>query len=236
MARRNSQLVCQHLENVSRKMLEKYQDIVRDLVRGRNGVYAMYKGTQLYYVGLASSLLRRLKRHLKDSHAGTWDRFSVYLTIGPRYMREMESLLIHIARPPGNRVKGDFINCEDLLTVVRREYHARVKREEDDLFGLDSKSGTKRHKRERSRVKSAGRKAVLADYVECVRNLRATYKGKTLKAIVLRDGRIRFRGKTYTSPSLAATAAVASGNRNGWSFWRYQRAPGDWVALKELGR
>ena len=96
MAKKSSQLVCQHLENISRKMLEEYQDIIRGFVRGRNGVYAMYRRGKLYYVGLASSLLGRLKMHLRDHHADTWDRFSVYLTIGPDYMKEIESVLIRI--------------------------------------------------------------------------------------------------------------------------------------------
>ena len=61
MAKRSSQLVCPHLENIPRKMLEEYQDIIRDLVRGRNGVCALYRRGKLYYVGLASSLLGRLR-------------------------------------------------------------------------------------------------------------------------------------------------------------------------------
>jgi hypothetical protein len=36
-----AQLVCQHLENISREALEKYQKIIRNYVRGRQGVYAL---------------------------------------------------------------------------------------------------------------------------------------------------------------------------------------------------
>lgn len=32
MARRNSQIVCQHLENISRKMLDENLEIIRDFV------------------------------------------------------------------------------------------------------------------------------------------------------------------------------------------------------------
>jgi hypothetical protein len=72
-------LVCQHLENVSREVLEQHQDIVRQYVRHRQGVYALYRRGRLYYVGLASNLRTRLAHHLKDRHHGSWDRFSVYL-------------------------------------------------------------------------------------------------------------------------------------------------------------
>lgn len=56
----HDQLVCQQLEGISRNALEKYQTIVREYVRGRQGIYALYKGTKLYYVGLASDLRFRL--------------------------------------------------------------------------------------------------------------------------------------------------------------------------------
>jgi len=48
--------VCEHLENISRTALEKYQDLIRDYVRRRPGVYALYRRGKLYYVGLAGNL------------------------------------------------------------------------------------------------------------------------------------------------------------------------------------
>ena len=49
---RHSQLVCQHLENISSDALEKYQNVIRSYVRGRQGIYALYRRYKLYYVGL----------------------------------------------------------------------------------------------------------------------------------------------------------------------------------------
>src|SRR6266511_3304469 len=100
MAQR-AQLVCQQLENVSSVVLEEYQDIIRHYIRGRNGVYALYKREKLYYVGLATNLRSRLKQHLRDRHGESWDRFSVYLTIGDSHLKEMESLLLRITHPTG---------------------------------------------------------------------------------------------------------------------------------------
>lgn len=89
MPRRRAQLVSQHLENMSRKVLENYQGIIRQYVRGRHGVYALYRKKRLYYVGLASNLRSRLTQHLRDRHAQTWDRFSIYLTIGDEHLKEL---------------------------------------------------------------------------------------------------------------------------------------------------
>ena len=108
MARRREALVTQHLENVSREVLERYQQLAQDFIRGRHGVYALYRRGKLYYVGLATNLRGRLKSHLRDRHGESWDRFSVYLTIGDQHMRELEALMLRISKPKGNKVKGRF--------------------------------------------------------------------------------------------------------------------------------
>ena len=74
-------LVLQHLEDVSWKVLDEYPQVIKSLIKGKWGVYALYKRNQLYYVGLASNLMGRLQSHLKDRHHNAWDRFSVYLII-----------------------------------------------------------------------------------------------------------------------------------------------------------
>src|SRR3974377_2221997 len=100
MARQTS-LVCQHLENISRQALEEYHHPIRHDVRNRHGFYALYRRGKLYYVGLASNLRTRLGHHLKDRHAQSWDRFSVYLTIGDSHLHELESLLLPIVKTKG---------------------------------------------------------------------------------------------------------------------------------------
>lgn len=61
--------------------------------------------------------------------------------------------------------------------------------------------------------------------------LRASYRGKPIAATLRTDGKIVYAGKTYDSPSAAATAAVKKGRRDGWQFWKVQNARGKWVAL-----
>jgi hypothetical protein len=73
MAKRTS-LVCQHLENISREALGKYQDIIRQYVRRRYGVYALYRRGKLHYVGLASNLRSRLGQDLRDRHQNPWKK------------------------------------------------------------------------------------------------------------------------------------------------------------------
>ena len=65
--------------------------------------------------------------------------------------------------------------------------------------------------------------------------LRGSRKGKQFRARVRKNGMILCGGNLYRLPTLAAIGAVKS-SRNGWTFWHYERAPGDRVRLKELRR
>jgi Restriction Enzyme Adenine Methylase Associated len=230
--RETSQLVCQHLENISREALAKYQEIVRRYVRRRQGVYALYRRGKLYYVGLASDLRWRLNAHLKDRHGEQWDRFSVYLTIGDKHLRELESLLLRVVRPrpKGNKQKGKFADSQNLLPQFKRAVRSLQQFELDDMIGRDSGRATKL-----ARSRSALGGTTLTSYINGPMELRARLKGKTLRARVRRDGSVRFRGEVYRSPSAAARAACRR-SCNGWWFWKFERAPGDWVRLRELRR
>jgi hypothetical protein len=75
---------------------------------------------------------------------------------------------------------------------------------------------------------------VLADYSSRPELLKAVFKGRTIRAHIRKDGAIRLDGKVFNSPSVAATAACKRRTCNGWTFWTYERAPGDWVLLDEL--
>jgi len=230
MAKRNAQLVSQHLEGISRRMLEERPEIIRDFVRRRHGVYALYRGNKLYYVGLTGSLLGRLRSHLKDRHGHTWDKFSVYLTVNADYMKEIESVLIRIAGPPGNKQRGRFIRSENLLNKVRAEYRRRRK-EDEEAMGLRPRLGGPTPKPKTPRPKKRKGKTALVE--EDIKRLRGKYKRKTYWARVLKDGQISTGGRRYRSLS-AAASAVTKQPTNGWWFWHYERAPGEWLRLKVM--
>ena len=64
--RRREPLVFQHLENVSRDLLEQHPDVVRQFVGRNAGIYALYRKGKLYYVGLATGLRGRLRAHVME--------------------------------------------------------------------------------------------------------------------------------------------------------------------------
>jgi Restriction Enzyme Adenine Methylase Associated/GIY-YIG catalytic domain len=226
--RKSSQLVRQHLEYVSGDFLEEYQGLIRGYVSRRQGVYALYDEDGLYYVGLASDLSSRLKTHLKDRHAGHWDRFSVFLTIDDKHLRELETLILHVVRPrpDGNSQIGRFTHSESLQPRLRRDFWRQNRERIDHLVPRGE---------EKLRAVMLGRMPPLLPYVKRVSKLRGTYKGETHNARVQPTGIIEMDGRFYITPSHAAHA-ITKHSSNGWVFWKYERAPGDWVRLSELRR
>lgn len=223
MAKR-AQLVCQHLENISRDALERYQDILKVYIRRRHGIYALYRKGTLYYVGLASNLRSRLTRHLKDKHKHSWDRFSVYLTLSDSHKKELESLVLRIFQPKGNAHGGGFYRSENLLKRLVADFRMRQRKELMALLGRAERD---------TKPQQELLDVPLAPYVSKPMRLRGRFKGKLYKARLRKDGQIRFNRKTYATPS-SAGAAVRKRSTNGWYFWLYERSPNDWVKLKEL--
>jgi hypothetical protein len=227
-------LVCQFLENVSADFLAKYQDLVKQYASGtgRHGIYALYRKDRLYYVGLASNLRGRLKSHLRDRHAGAWDRFSLYITVSDDHIRELEAMLLRIVQPRGNSQKGKFRRAENLKIVIAREMRRRSREEQDELLGRKRKPKPKLNGHARPKRGAKGVAAIVGRLDRPV-VLRGFYKDKVYKARLRTNGTVRWSKQVYESPGFAASAVVGR-PVNGFWFWRYQRAPGQWVRLREI--
>ncbi len=63
--------------------------------------------------------------------------------------------------------------------------------------------------------------------------IRGTLKGKIFRARVRPNGKIRFNGKSYSSLSVAAKAAIHRPT-NGWWFWQVERGRHNWVRLNKV--
>ncbi len=236
--RKSRPLVGGFLERISVTAFEKYHREITDLVRSQHGVYALYKNDRLYYVGLAVNLRRRIKQHLKDKHAGRWNRFSLYLVRKVDHIKEIESLLLRIADPAGNKQGGRLRKATNLDRQLRRKMQKRQKEELDEIFANDAGSrraapkATIRRKVKRKKAGAGDRGDRPLKGIVGGKRIYASYKGKEFKAVVYRNGRIKFNGQFYDSPSAAGKAARKR-ETNGWSFWRV-RKDGELVKLSEL--
>ena len=229
-------LVVGHLERVSRPLLEEHKDVINEYVEGQHGIYALYKNGNLYYVGLARNLPKRLSDHLKDHHQGDWDEFSLYVTKKEEHMRELESLLLRIMTPKGNRMIGKLTGSENLKGHLRRMLNEQHR---DRMARMLGKKKTDRIPRAAVTV-SVRRRAIksdtaaLAPYVSSRFEIRMTFRGEVHKATVRSDGKINFNGNVYETPTGAAKIIIGGGQINGWASWRYKNGEGAWVPLKEI--
>lgn len=219
-------LVLAHLENISRAALERFQHIVRQYVGRRSGIYALYRRRCLYYVGLASNLRSRLNSHLRDRHGQSWDRFAIYLTSNDRHMKELESLVLRIVRPAGNRVTGRLSRSENLLRRLSRDMKQAALREVAEVLGRWHPRIRIPHGRKNGRPDLVG-------VFQRATTLERVYKGVRLRARVRKDGLIRYKRRTYLSVSQAASVA-AKRPCNGWWFWQVRNPAGRLVSLRKF--
>ena len=221
-------LVHQHLENVSRDLLERHPDIVKQFIGRNAGIYALYKEDKLYYVGLATGLRGRLRAHVKNRHGASWDRFSIYLTIKDQHLREIEALLLRIANPEGAKQRGKLAQSKDMRRGIAKAIRVKQHSEASLLFG-----------RETTPVKTSkstpGVDSDLLRFFPQGAKIRGTLKGKVFRGRVLRNGKVRFGGKLYNSLSVAAHAAIKRPT-NGWWFWQIERGRKNWVRLNKIRR
>lgn len=234
MPRKRLPLVTEFLEDIRQRAFEDYPGVMDALARRKHGVYALYKRGKLYYVGLAKDLRNRLRTHLKDRHARKWDAFRLYLTIDDKHMKELESLLIRIARPEGNKQGGRFAKAANLKRAFDRLIDEEHERRRRALYGprtrAEARAARKAAKLARERPAGGNR---FAGCVDKTTTVRWTYKGTLYKGRFRKDGKLRYRGRLYDTPTEAAVP-ICGRRYNGWHIWRYQRSPDLWAPLKEL--
>lgn len=214
-------LVTKRLERVSKDVFKRYFNLITELVGNSPGIYALYDGNELYYVGKSAGLKKRVKQHLKDRHYASWTHFSLYLVRRSEHIHEIESLIVRIANPEGNRVMPRGKSSGQMLKELKSMIKERQREEFDEMFEVRS---AKKRRAQNNHPKT------LEGLVSKRAILYRAYKGKEYKTVLASKGTIRYANKTYTSPSGAAHAVV---NRpvNGWYFWYIKDSNGDWVKL-----
>ena len=223
---RRGSLVIQRLENISKHVFRNHASLITELIGRSPGVYALYDDMGLYYVGKSVDLKGRIHRHLKDRHKASWTHFSLYLFRHEYHVNEIESLLICIAHPKGNRVKPKGQSDSSMLEKLKGMVKMRQEQEFAEMFPSRALRVDRRQPQLRSRVSLEG-------LVKRNTALFRTYKGKEYVAILTPSGKIKLNGRLYQSPSSAGKSIVKHGC-NGWRFWYLKDSNNDIISLDEL--
>ncbi len=79
--------------------------------KDEGGIYALYNNYGLYYVGLTNRSLRnRIHKHKTKNHKNKWNRYSWYQTKNIEYAKDIETIILNLTNPPGNKVKGRVVS------------------------------------------------------------------------------------------------------------------------------
>lgn len=95
-----------------------FESRLREIMRGYAGIYVLHRRKRIYYIGLTTDLLGRIKGHAKWRQ-GKWDHFSFFRIQKVRYLKDIETLLHRLVDTPGNKVKGHVPRDADLNRVLR---------------------------------------------------------------------------------------------------------------------
>jgi hypothetical protein len=216
-------LITQRLESVSKAVFKKYFPLITELVGSSPGIYALYDGNELYYVGKSTDLRKRVRHHLRDRHYANWTHFSLYLIRKADHISEMESLLIRIANPKGNQLRPRGKTNGTMLKNLKSMVVEKQKQELEEMFSVPKRRGIKKQ--------FALMKKNLKGIVKRRTLLYREYKGKEYKALLTPGGIIKIGNKNFITPSAAAKMIVKSRTVNGWRFWNIKDPNGEWVKL-----
>jgi hypothetical protein len=222
-------IVAGYIEKVNSRIFDGYQKEITDMTRGYQGLYALYKRNNLYYVGLARNLKGRIRHHLKDRHQGEWTHFSLYVIKRAGHIKELESLLLRIAYPKGNSQKGKLKNSKNLLPILKRQVKQKIKEDFDDIFKDVLSPG----KKKKAKIGKTGKRPLQGCFPGG-KMIYANYKDERYKAWVNRNGLIRVNGKRFDSPSMAGIEVTKKKTINGWKFWKYKNKDGELVYIDKL--
>jgi hypothetical protein len=240
MARKKrTRLVRGHLEGILSRVFDSYHDEITELTGKSHGVYALYKKGRLYYVGLARNLRRRVKQHLKDKHAKKWDSFNLYLIRNVNYLKELESLIVHISEPRGNIRRGRFARSENLIHRLEHLMELRDERQRDEILkGFPNRTGKDRRikARKKDQPPPTSRRSALEKLLPTGTLLKSKYKKQEFTAEVEINGRIKIGNQLFNSPSSAGSFVRGGKATDGWTFWKYHNESGHWVKIDELRR
>jgi len=220
-------LVVKKLEGVSKLIFRDYHKQITELIGNSHGIYALYDENELYYVGKSTDLKNRVKQHLKDRHLASWTHFSLYLVRNAEHISEIESLIIRVANPKGNAKKYK----TDKGTSLLKQLQALVKQRQQVEFNI--MFSTTIDKREQT-PRTDKHQFALHGLVQKKTALYRTYKGKEYRALLTPRGKIKFNGKIYETPTAAAMSIVSRTSVNGWTFWYFKNAEGEWARLSDL--
>ena len=193
-----AQMIVYQLHRASIDILLEYEKVLINKIGDKGGIYVLYKGKNIYYIGKATKLKQRIKQHFNDKHKDQWDAFSLYVVSDNKFIPELERILIALIKPSGNslfyqrEIKRSENELKEAIRSIRDEYL-------DKLFPSGKEVN-----------KSTPFKSKL---------LKRTFKGKKYTALLQKDGTVIYNNKKYPSLTAVAKQITKYDRVSGPLFW-----------------
>lgn len=107
-------LVRGYIEYCSREIFQVAPETLKKYLEDKSGLYALYKGDDLYYVGMSEDIYGRLVNHTHDHHKGRWTYFSAYVIKRVRYIKDLEAIVHRFGERRGNKQIAKFPRDYDI--------------------------------------------------------------------------------------------------------------------------
>lgn len=99
---------------------------MEEIMRHKAGVYALYNDDKLYYVGITQNLRARIQDHMRGKMATKWNKFRIFL-IDKQHLRDVETIVLTIAEPEGNKKGGILPKRGQLDRIIRKAVLERTR-------------------------------------------------------------------------------------------------------------
>jgi|ERR1035437_9560519 hypothetical protein len=93
------------LENIKAESFDVINKELKQILGKHPGIYAFYYNKKLVKVGMASELHRRMNSQWKDKKL-KWNNFSIFVIRNIKFLRDLETTIVRIAKPKGNKIEG----------------------------------------------------------------------------------------------------------------------------------
>ena len=120
-------LILYALDGIKREYFNVIKRELKDVLENYSGVYALYKGDKLVYSGLATNLYWRMKGHSKAKRFD-WNTASLFVIPNLKYLRDVETAVVRIAKPKHNDVRGRVKDEHYLERLLNKRVRAKKKK------------------------------------------------------------------------------------------------------------
>ena len=98
-------LIQHALEDVKRESFDVIKRELREVLKGRAGIYALYRRNTVVKVGLGTDIFYRVRGHARSNKIN-WDTVSFFIIRNIKYLRDVETAVNRIAKPKYSLQKG----------------------------------------------------------------------------------------------------------------------------------